>query len=42
LVAAGVGGAYVNARVSALGTVRMAFLGPLAGGAVNFNFDRAN
>lgn len=42
LVAAGVGGAYVAARVSALGTVRMAFLGPLAGGAVNFNFDRAN
>lgn len=38
LVAAGAGGGYVNSRVSAPGTVRSAFLGPLAGGAVNFTF----
>ncbi len=40
LVAAGAGGAYVNARVSAVGMIRLAFLGALAGGAVDFNFDR--
>lgn len=38
LVAAGAGGAYANCRCSAPGTVRMAFVGPLAGGAVDFTF----
>lgn len=38
LVAAGAGGGYVNCRVSAPGTVRCAFIGALAGGAVNFTF----
>jgi hypothetical protein len=42
LVAAGAGGAYANARVSSTGTVRLAFIGPLAGGASNFNFDRVD
>jgi hypothetical protein len=38
LVAAGAGGGFINCRVSAAGSVRCAFLGPLAGGAVNFTF----
>jgi len=38
LVAAGAGGGFINARVSAAGSVRCAFLGPLAGGASNFTF----
>lgn len=38
LVAAGAGGGFVNCRVSAPGTVRSAFIGPLAGGASNFTF----
>lgn len=38
LVAAGVGGGFINCRASALATIRCAFLGPLAGGAVNFTF----
>jgi hypothetical protein len=42
LVAAGAGGGYINCRVQAIGSVECAFLGPLAGGAVNFNFNRAN
>lgn len=42
LAAAGVGGAYVNCRVQATGSVECAFLGALAGGAVNFNFYRSN
>lgn len=42
LVAAGLGGAYVNARVNAVGSIELAFLGPLAGGAVNFTFDRVD
>ncbi len=42
LVAAGAGGAYVNCRVQATGSVECAFLGALAGGAVNFNFYRSN
>jgi hypothetical protein len=42
LVAAGVGGAYVNCRVQATGVVECAFLGPLAGGSVPFNFNRSN
>jgi hypothetical protein len=42
LVAAGAGGAFVNCRVQAVGSVECAFLGPLAGGAVNFNFNRSN
>lgn len=42
LVAAGPGGAYVNARCNAVGSVELAFLGPLAGGAVNFTFDRVD
>lgn len=41
LVAAGAGGGFINARVSATGTVRCAFIGPLAGGAANFSFARA-
>jgi hypothetical protein len=40
LVAAGVGGGFIGARVSAAGVVRCAFLGALAGGAVNFTFSR--
>lgn len=40
LVAAGAGGGYINCRVSALNTVRLAFVGPLAGGASNFQFVR--
>jgi len=42
LVAAGAGGGYINSRVSAPGTVRMAFIGPLAGGAVDFHFFALN
>jgi hypothetical protein len=38
LVAAGVGGGFINCRAAALATIRCAFLGPLAGGAVNFTF----
>lgn len=38
LVAAGAGGGFINCRTAALGIVRCAFLGPLAGGAVNFTF----
>lgn len=38
LVAAGAGGGFINARVSVAGSVRCAFLGPLAGGASNFTF----
>lgn len=41
IVAAGAGGGFVNARVSAAGTVEFAFLGPLAGGNVNFSVARA-
>jgi len=40
LVAAGAGGGYINCRVSAANTIRMAFIGPLAGGAANFIFKR--
>jgi hypothetical protein len=41
LAAAGAaGGFYVNARVSATNTVRLAFVGTLAGGNVNFLFTR--
>lgn len=40
LVAAGPGGGLINARVSALNTVRLAFNGALAGGASNFVFTR--
>lgn len=40
LVAAGAGGGYINCRVSAPNTVRLAFNGALAGGAVNFLFKR--
>lgn len=40
LVAAGAGGGYINCRVSALNTVRLAFNGALAGGAVDFLFTR--
>lgn len=36
LVAAGVGGGFVNCRINGVNTVRFAFLGPLAGGASNF------
>jgi hypothetical protein len=38
LVAAGAGGGFLNCRVSATGTIRCAFVGPLAGGASNFSF----
>ena len=38
LAAAGVGGGFINCRVSAAGTVRCAFLGPIAGGNVVFTF----
>jgi hypothetical protein len=38
LVAAGAGGGFINARVIAGNSVRCAFVGPLAGGAVNFTF----
>jgi hypothetical protein len=38
LVAAGAGGGFINCRMSAPGTVRCAFLGPLAGGNVVFTF----
>lgn len=40
LVAAGAGGGYINCRVSANNTIRCAFVGPLAGGASNFQFVR--
>lgn len=40
LVAAGAGGGLINARVSAANTVRLAFVGPLAGGAANFRIAR--
>ncbi len=36
LVAAGVGGGFINCRINGVNTVRFAFLGPLAGGASNF------
>ena len=42
LVAAGAGGGYLNARVSALNTVRLCFQGALAGGAANFTITRNN
>ncbi len=38
LVAAGAGGGFINARVSGVSTIRCAFNGALAGGAVNFIF----
>jgi len=38
LVAAGAGGGFVNCWVDAPGSVRCSFVGPLAGGAVNFTF----
>lgn len=38
LVAAGAGGGYINCRAPAAGKVRCAFVGPLAGGAVDFVF----
>lgn len=38
LVAAGAGGGFINCRMSANGVVRCAFVGPLAGGAVDFVF----
>lgn len=41
LVAAGVGGGFLNARVQATGSVRLAFVGPLPGGNADFNFARA-
>lgn len=41
LVAAGVGGGFINARVSSAGNVKCAYVGPLAGGAVNHTFARA-
>jgi hypothetical protein len=41
LIAAGAaGGFYVNTRVSATNNVRLAFVGTLAGGNVNFLFTR--
>lgn len=36
LVAAGAGGGFINARFAAANSIRMAFVGPLAGGAANF------
>lgn len=38
LVAAGAGGGYINCYCNSPGVVRCAFLGPLAGGAVDFQF----
>ncbi len=38
LVNAGAGGGFINARMSDTGSVRCAFVGPLAGGAVDFVF----
>jgi hypothetical protein len=38
LVAAGAGGGFINARVSAANTIRCAFNGALAGGAADFVF----
>jgi hypothetical protein len=40
LVAAGAGGGFINARISAANTLRSAFVGPLAGGAANFTVTR--
>lgn len=40
LVAAGAGGGFVNCWADAVGSVRCSFVGPLAGGAVNFTFAR--
>lgn len=36
LVAAGAGGGFINARFAAANSLRLAFVGPLAGGAANF------
>jgi hypothetical protein len=41
IVAAGVGGGFINARVSAPGTVEFAFLGPVPAGNVDFTVARA-
>lgn len=41
LVAAGAGGGFLNARLSAANTLRSTFIGPLAGGAANFLVVRA-
>lgn len=38
LVAAGAGGGFINCWADAAGSVRCSFIGPLAGGAVNFTF----
>lgn len=38
LVAAGAGGGYINCRCNSPGVVRLAFIGPLAGGASDFTF----
>ncbi len=40
LVAAGAGGGFINARISAADTLRCAFHGQLAGGAANFTVAR--
>lgn len=40
LVAAGAGGGFINARISATNTLRCAFNGALAGGAANFTVAR--
>ena len=40
LVAAGLGGGFINARISAANTLRCAFVGALAGGAANFTVAR--
>lgn len=40
LVAAGAGGGFINARISAANTLRTAFNGALAGGAANFTVTR--
>lgn len=42
LVAAGAGGGFLNARISATDTLRAAFVGPLAGGAVNFRVTKVS
>jgi hypothetical protein len=42
LEASGPGGGLLYSRVSATGTARLCFVGPLTGGDFNFNFDRAN
>lgn len=40
LVAAGAGGGFINARISAVNTLRCAFVGALAGGAASFTVAR--